>query len=121
MDNIGEFSKTLHNLRRERSVSQEELGAFVGVNKSTISKYERGIIVPTLDVAKKIADFFGVTIEYLVNPNYDNNSKKINNNNASEIFGLDKGYIKAIKIAESRNICPNELIEIIEFATKFGK
>ncbi|MCT4543521.1 MAG: helix-turn-helix transcriptional regulator [Vallitalea sp.] len=109
------FRKTLLNLRKQRQVSQEELGKYVGVNKSTISKYERGIIVPTLDIARMIAKFFGVTVEYLVNPEYDNKSKTINNNNVSELIGLPKEYIKAVKIAEANNISPQKLIELINF------
>lgn len=112
------FRDTLLNLRKERIVSQEELGKFVGVNKSTISKYERGIIVPTLDVARKIAEFFGVTVEYLVNPEYDNKSKTINKNNVNELVGLPKEYIKAIKVANANNISPEKLIELINFTIK---
>ncbi|CAL2089615.1 hypothetical protein T190607A02C_30164 [Tenacibaculum sp. 190524A02b] len=31
-----------------------------------ISKYERGVAIPSVDAAKKIADAFGVSLDYLV-------------------------------------------------------
>lgn len=121
IDYSQEFRRRILELRKERNVSQEELAQYVGVNKSTISKYERGIIEPTLNIAKLIAQFFGVTVESLVNPEYDEKANIINKDNASEIIGLDKGYIKALKIAESNNLTPNELIDLIEFSKKFRK
>ncbi|WP_273328108.1 helix-turn-helix domain-containing protein [Vallitalea guaymasensis] len=107
------FGTTIFNLRKERKVSQEELGMYVGVNKSTISKYERGVIVPTLDIAKKAAEFFGVTVEYLINPEQASLSNVIDNNNCTELLGLPKKYIQSIKLAYSNSITPDELIDLI--------
>lgn len=107
------FGATIFNLRKERKVSQEELGMYVGVNKSTISKYERGVIVPTLDIAKKAAEFFGVTVEYLINPEQASQSNVIDNNNCAELLGLPKKYIQSIKLAYSNSITPDELIDLI--------
>lgn len=116
MGNYNEvFRQELHKLRRQRGISQEELGRSVGVNKSTISKYERGIIVPTLDVAKRIASFFGVTVESLVNPD-TSTSDCITLQNAKDIIGMPKNYIKALKIAEANGITAEQLINLINFS-----
>lgn len=37
-----------------------------GVSREMISKYERGIAIPSVDAAKKIADAFGVSLDFLV-------------------------------------------------------
>lgn len=60
---------TLHNriclLRTERKVSRRDLAEAVGVNPQTIGYLERGDYKPSLELAMKIAGFFGVPIEAL--------------------------------------------------------
>ena len=114
------FGESIKSLRNERGMSQEELSLNVGTTKASISKYERGIQRPTLEVAKKIADFFGISLEELSNPNYVA-SDKIDAKSAKEIIGLDKGYLKAIRLAKANNIDPDELIKMMEFALNFRK
>jgi len=57
----------MHNrialFRAERSVSRRELAEAVGVNNQTIGYLERGDYKPSLELALKIARFFGVAVE----------------------------------------------------------
>lgn len=59
----------LHNriavFRAERGVSRRELAEAVGVNNQTIGYLERGDYKPSLELAMKIAAFFGAPIEML--------------------------------------------------------
>ena len=59
----------LHNrialFRAERGVSRRDLAEAVGVNNQTIGYLERGDYKPSLELAMKIAAFFGVPIELL--------------------------------------------------------
>lgn len=59
----------MHNriaeLRRERRITQEELGAAVGVTRQTIISLENGRYNASLLLAHKIARYFGLTIEEL--------------------------------------------------------
>ena len=69
MDMTGEdkeFGNRLLALRKERSWSQPELGKQVGTSGAIIGRYERGEITPSIEVAKKLADAFGVTLDYLI-------------------------------------------------------
>ena len=50
-------------LRRERRITQEELGAAVGVTRQTIISMENGRYNASLLLAHKIARYFGLTIE----------------------------------------------------------
>ncbi|MBS6275849.1 helix-turn-helix transcriptional regulator [Mobiluncus mulieris] len=50
-------------LRKERKLSQEELGTAVGVTRQTITSIETGKYVASLPLAYKIAHYFGRTIE----------------------------------------------------------
>lgn len=61
--NIGSRITTL---RKEKNWSQTELGKLVGVSREIIGRYERNDVLPSIEVAKKIADAFGVSLDYLV-------------------------------------------------------
>ena len=58
--------KRLKELRKERRISQTELGQMIGVATSSISEYESGKISPPDELKIKIADYFGVTLDYLL-------------------------------------------------------
>jgi transcriptional regulator with XRE-family HTH domain len=60
-----DISNKMILLRKERNWSQTELSKLVGCSRELISKYEKGLTTPSIDFAKKIADAFGVTIDYL--------------------------------------------------------
>jgi len=49
--------------RAERGVSRRDLAEAVGVNNQTIGYLERGDYKPSLELAMKIAAYFGVPIE----------------------------------------------------------
>lgn len=58
--------KNLRRLRLARGYTQEELGKLLNVQKSAISKYERGTVVPTADILLRLADIFGVSVDTLL-------------------------------------------------------
>lgn len=57
----------LHNrlavLRAERGLSRQDLAAAIGVNYQTIGYLERGEYNPSLDLALRIAEYFGLPVE----------------------------------------------------------
>lgn len=53
-------------LRKDRKWSQSDLAKAVGVSREIISKYEKNDVVPSVEVAKKIANAFEVSLDYLV-------------------------------------------------------
>lgn len=117
------FGKNLHYLREQykngqNKLSQEELAGKVASTKSTISKYERGIIEPTLDVAKRIADFFNVTVELMVDPNYIANNNLRIAEPITEYTTNCGRYDEAIKLAEANNISPDKLLELVNFSIR---
>lgn len=56
----------IRELRLEKGLSQEELGKVLNVSGRTIGHYENGSREPTPEALNKLADFFGVTIDYLL-------------------------------------------------------
>ena len=59
-------SKVIADLRVEKGWSQTDLANNSGVSRVMIGKYERGEASPSIEAAKKIADAFGVSLDYLV-------------------------------------------------------
>ena len=64
--NLSAFSETLSRLRRERGLTQAELGARLGISKSAVSMYECGNREPELDLLRAMADVFGVSESVLL-------------------------------------------------------
>ena len=53
-------------LRSEKNISQEALAKNITSNQKQISKWERVQIEPNIDMLKKLADYFGVSVDYLL-------------------------------------------------------
>lgn len=56
----------LKELRKRADVSQSELGEILGVTGQTVLNWENGIYEPKIEHLIKLADYFNVTIDYLV-------------------------------------------------------
>lgn len=53
-------------LRKKKKLSQSELGKLAGTSGDLIGRYERDEVKPSIEVAIKIADALGASIDYLV-------------------------------------------------------
>ncbi|NLD45875.1 MAG: response regulator [Clostridiaceae bacterium] len=60
------FSIRLKELRTIYNISQSDLASYLDLNRAQVSNYEKGISKPSLDIIEKIADYFGVSIDYLL-------------------------------------------------------
>lgn len=56
----------IRNLREDNDKLQVELAAYLNVKQTTYSKYELGKINVPIDVLIKLADFYDVSVDYLV-------------------------------------------------------
>ena len=56
----------LRNLRTAKGFNQSRLAELLGVSLTAYQKYEHGTAEPTFDNLSKIADFYGVTADYLL-------------------------------------------------------
>lgn len=56
----------LKELRLSRSLMQKDLSDFLGVERTTYVKYESGKSEPPIDNLIRLADFFGVSLDYLL-------------------------------------------------------
>ena len=63
-----EFNEKLQELRKSRSLTQEELAEALFVSRTAVSKWESGRGYPSLDSLKEISRFFSVSIDDLICP-----------------------------------------------------
>ena len=59
-------TRSIQLLRKEAQMSQAELAILLGVSEMTISNYERGEREPSIEMLKRIADIFNVTVDELI-------------------------------------------------------
>jgi transcriptional regulator with XRE-family HTH domain len=60
------LGEKIKELREARSITQDELATVLGLSRPTITKYERDERVPDLIIANRMAEHFGVSLDYLV-------------------------------------------------------
>ena len=63
---MANFSDRLRQLRLENDLTQEQFGKIFGIVKFTVSLYENGKSTPDDETKKKIAEYFNVSLDYLM-------------------------------------------------------
>lgn len=61
--------ENIRNLREDHDKKQQELADYLNIKQTTYSKYELGKINIPIEVFIKLADYYGVTIDYIVGRN----------------------------------------------------
>ena len=74
------IGKRIRELRAERGLSQQELGASIGVTKVSICGYENGTRIPNLEKLIKLAEVLETTTDYLLGIT-SNSSQSLNSGN----------------------------------------
>lgn len=123
MDCMSNFSKLLKELRESRRLKQSELAEKLGVSRGSISFYENGDRVPDIVFLYKMAEFFGVSCDYLlgfVNDSvFDADDRAISE--ATGLSGLAVSILKQSKYAKKLAEILNILIEEeFTYAYAFG-
>ena len=68
------FGNNLKNLRNEAQINQKTLASQFRVTQATISSWENGRTAPSFEQLIQIADYFDVSVDYLIGrTNIDNN------------------------------------------------
>ena len=57
----------LRQLRHEHGYTQAELGKILFIGQNSLSDYERGKRLCTIDLLMQLADLYGVSVDYLMN------------------------------------------------------
>lgn len=74
----------LKELRTEFNISQQQLANVIGVSQQSINKYENHNVEPDIETLKAMADYFNVSIDYLVG--YEKETK--DSENSAELLRI---------------------------------
>jgi|GEM_PF-1122755 len=114
MINANMIGENLKNIRKEKNITQNAIASLLNIKRQTYSAYERGVSTPDITTIKILADYFGVTINYLLTDKNDpdtfsdiNNDRHILNEFLNNNEKLRKLIINIIQL-------PNEDIEILQ-------
>jgi len=99
-----DFSKRLVDLREDKDMKQKQLADMLGLQSSAISKYEKGATQPNLVTLIKLAEFFEVSVDYLLG------ISSIKNPYSEDKFTPKEAEI----IAKYRKLTPENKIRIDE-------
>ena len=68
----------IYELRKNAGKSQSEIAKYLGISQSNYSKYELEVVMPSIATLIKLADFYGVTLDYLCGRSATNKLKFYN-------------------------------------------
>lgn len=63
---LGKVGKFICRMRKENSLTQNQLGEKLGISGKAISKWERGVSAPDISVLKELSEILGVSIQELL-------------------------------------------------------
>lgn len=103
------FGQRLTELREEKDIFQKELAAHLNVSISTISNYENDVHYPDVIILCKLADYFHVTIDYLLGrTDYRYDPATLNRR-------LSKDYNVAEYINTTLELSPKDIADVLEY------
>lgn len=84
------FAEILQELREDKNISRKALAAKLNISVSTLGMYEQGRREPNIDMLIKIADYFNVSIDFLVGRKFRDNDMQL----LEEAFNLKKKIMR---------------------------
>lgn len=100
------FNERLKQLRKRRKMTQQELAAALGIDRTTITKYETQSAIPPLEAVKNICAYFKVSMDYMLDTKLDGKIEE----------ALDKRVIILQRAADENNLTERELQDILDYA-----
>jgi transcriptional regulator with XRE-family HTH domain len=106
------FGERFKSLRLEKKMGQEELindfnkKYSFNFSKAAVSQYENGKRIPEIDALTSFADYFGVSIDYLLG--------KSDIRSQSE-FNIPAGYLRVAREAREKGLTPEDIDMAIDF------
>ena len=88
------FPRIITLLRTERNITQKDAARDLNISQALLSHYERGARECGLDFLIKIADYYGVSCDYLLGRTSDRNGAKLTVNDIPDPDNTDDNILK---------------------------
>ena len=86
------FEEKLIKLRKQKSLSQEDLADVLNISRQAVSRWESGATLPDAPNLIAISDLFGVSIDYLLRDDYEQNGTVVNSSESKNVNLQSKRY-----------------------------
>lgn len=106
-----DLPERLRDLRRKKKLTQQQVADQLGISQSTYAGYEIGRLQPTLDMLKKLSQFYDVTTDYLLGETDKPNRVAVRDENNLKI-----GWLKVVDDAKSAGLTPEDMQPFIDAA-----
>lgn len=122
------FSKRFKEERKRKNLTQQELADKFHTDKSSISKYENDHSMPELPILQKYANFFGVSIDYLLG----NTDERSSADKIKKAISEDEELVEfwnelkdredlQLMFKQTRNLSPETIQQLISIIKTFEK
>lgn len=105
------LAKRISMLRKEKNLNQLELSKILNISNTTLSQYETGKRVPSDEIKNQIADYFDVTVDFLLGRSDIRNPYK----NCNKSRNLKTAAYKNIDVADLPEEAVKQVEEYVEF------
>ena len=108
-----DISKRIKELRLEKNLKQKDVAKHLNIATNTLSQFENNKGRPSLEVLSAMADFFEVSIDYLIGREDDFGNIVVPGQSTDQLTAKEKRLLKAF--GSLPDIEKNKLIEDAEF------
>ena len=116
---MSKFGKRLRELRKERKLTQVELGKVIKTSHATINRYENSIHQPDIETINNLADFFNVTTDYLLGRTNRKEMAIIEGEEIpKELKDIGIEYLEISKELKEKGFKPQDIKELIKAIEK---
>lgn len=105
------FAKRLTDLRERKNLLQKDISNIFQVEQATVSNWENGKRIPDSDMLIKLANFFEVSVDYLLGNETNNNIDE----ELKEKEALKKALQKSGFMAGDEDLTDEELDRLMKF------
>jgi transcriptional regulator with XRE-family HTH domain len=106
------FSDRIMQARKEKGLSRDELAEKIGTSGPIVGRYERGDMMPSIDIATKISEALEVSLDFLVGKSSlllkDNNMlerlediSKLPTAKQTELFNVMDAYLRDYRTSKA--------------------
>ncbi|MCI9141278.1 MAG: helix-turn-helix transcriptional regulator [Lachnospiraceae bacterium] len=93
------LSGQLTTLRQIKNIGQKVLAAYLNVSVATISNYENGVYQPDLNTLCRFAEYYGVSIDYLLGRSTHSASASVSQESGSSMELREKIFLETSKLS----------------------
>jgi transcriptional regulator with XRE-family HTH domain len=108
------FAKRLKRLREDAGMQQQDMAKVLKIAKSTYHNYETGKREPDIDTLKIIAEYFNVTVDYLIGKT-DHPQTVVRYDIPQELKAIGISYLVVAKRMQDADIPPEDVEKIIQY------